>query len=323
MGVAYNWSLIKLVRMIVQILENKFDCVIAIEGSRGLGKSTLAYWIAKKVALEFKKKGVKDYRFSPKRVLLYQRDEVIRFFHSWKRTGIADEMINVTFNRDFYDTEQKDLIKMINMNRDHCNLFLSCVPQFQNLDNQIKNLVKLRLTVVRRGVAIVQTPNRSIYSKDKWDQAINERIERRWIEKKIQNPHYAKLTTFRGILKFPKLTDKQEAIYQVIKNEKRNIVAKEQMGIGEDGKVEEEKSPVDIAYNKLLKGEIRNGQILDGIAMAHERSPESFHKSLRDRLKKEGKDHRLASYYWENKNKKGGAVMGEAQEIAELIKGIE
>lgn len=316
MAIVVNWSMIKLVCMIVKILQNKFDCVIVIEGNRGLGKSTLAYQIARGVATQFKKiQKTKDYLFNPRYALLYTRKEVIRFFHKWRRIGVADEMINVTFNRDFYDSDQKDLIKMINMNRDHCNLFLACVPQFQNLDNQVKNLVKIRITVVRRGIAIIQTPNKSIYSKDKWDQALNEKIERKWMAKGITNPHYSKLTTFRGILKFPKLRAKAEEIYQKVKDDKRNIVAREQMGI-EDV---DEQDAYDLAIIKLKAGEIRNGSVLDGIAYASEITPETFRRGIANRLKKQGVNHKLSEYYWERKNRSKVAPTEQDDEIAKLI----
>jgi len=138
MGMHIVWSLRKLVNGICDRLLNKFDVVLIVEGRRGLGKSTLAYKLMMLVRREMRIRGVKGYIFSPKRDLLYQRKEVLNFFHKRKHSGIADEMIGVTFNRDFYNEDQKDLIKMINMNRDHNNFFIACVPQFKSLDTQIK-----------------------------------------------------------------------------------------------------------------------------------------------------------------------------------------
>lgn len=297
-----QWTLPKMVSMIVRILNNKFDCFIIIEGNRGLGKSTLAIHLARRVAREFKKMGSENYKFHWDHTLVYTKKETKRFWHKWRAIGIGDEMINVTFNRDFYDNEQKDIVKMINMNRDHTNLFIACVPQFQTLDSQIKNLCKIRITVVRRGLCVIQTPNQTIYVKDKWDQATNEKIERDWIKKGITRPHYTRLTTFRGLMKYPALRPQAEAMYQKVKDRKRNLVAKEEMGIdAEDG--EKQKDPHELALEMLLNGQIKNGTFLDGFAQAHGINPASFQNNLRAKLKKQGENHQLASYYWEKKAK--------------------
>lgn len=294
------WSLKRFVKTIEGTLDYKFDCFIVIEGNRGLGKSTLAIHIARRVAKEMKKKGLDKYKFSWNNSLLYSQKEVINFIHKWFVNGIADEMINVTFNRDFFSQGQKDVIKMMNMNRDHGNLLTACVPQFQTLDSQIKNLCKIRLTVVRRGLAIVQTPNRTVYAKDKWDQATNEKIEREWLKKGITRPKYSKLTTFRGLLHFPPLSEKQEKKYQEIKDKKRNVIAKEQMGIEE----EEEENPTNMALRMLKEGKIRNNVYLEGFAVAHGEKPSSFKEKLKRELKKEGRSHYLQDYFWEKKKTK-------------------
>jgi len=98
-----KWSMINLIRMIVKILQNEFDCFMVIEGNRGLGKSTLAIHLARGIAREFKKIGSSDYKFHWRNTLIYTKKETKHFWHKWKSLGIADEMINVTFNRDFYN----------------------------------------------------------------------------------------------------------------------------------------------------------------------------------------------------------------------------
>jgi hypothetical protein len=297
-----KWNMTKMVWVITNMLQNKFDAVIVIEGNRGLGKSTLAIQLARRVAREFKKQGSQDYKFHWSNSLVYTKKETKRFLHKWDSIGIADEMINVTFNRDFYNSEQKDIIKLLNMNRDHCNLFISCVPSFATLDSQIKNLCKIRITVVRRGMCIIQTPNQTIYIKDKWDQATNEKIERGWLMKGITKPHYTKLTTFRGVMKFSKLREKSELKYQKVKDKKRNLVAKEEMGITDDK--EKETDPVNIAINMLKAGKVKNGTFLDGIAQGHGMNCSTFKDKIRRKLKNQGGDHKLTNYYWEIKAKK-------------------
>jgi len=302
MGRILRWSLSGTAKTIVKRLDNKFDCFIVIEGNRGLGKSTLAIHLARRVAREFKKKGRKEYKFNWDHSLIYTKKATKQFWHRWRSIGIADEMINVTFNRDFYNDEQKDIIKMINMNRDHTNLFIACVPQFQTLDSQIKNLCKIRITVVRRGLCVMQTPNQTIYVKDIWDQKTNEKIERDWMRKGITRPHYSKLTTFRGLLHFPALRPKAEEKYQEVKDRKRNAVAKEQMGIGvDDGEIDQD--PREIAYKMLLDRKIKNGAFLDGFSHAHNINPATMQSNLRGKLTKDHKSTALTEYYWDKKLK--------------------
>jgi hypothetical protein len=292
------WSLRRLVNAICDRLTNKFDVFMIIEGKRGLGKSTLAYILMCRVRREMKKREVEGYKFSPRQDLLYQRDDVIKFFHKRKHSGVADEMINVTFNRDFYQEQQKDLVKMINMNRDHNNFFIACVPQFKNLDSQIKNLCSMKITVVRRGISIVHTPNKTIYARDIWDEAFNEKIEREWMKGGLKNPRYSKLSTYRGFLNFPKLSEKQENIYQKIKDDKRNIIAQDK------GIEEKKKDPFNIIYEKLINKQVKNTEILDGMIFAYDLDPEKIKGKIRRKLKEEKKKTALTSYYYDEKKSK-------------------
>jgi adenylate kinase family enzyme len=289
----------------------------------GTGKSTLAIKIAKRTHGLFRKmrKQLKaevghggelqikanDYYFNPKlqlefprtrRYLLYTKEDVTNFFNKWKRIGIADEMINVAFNREFWNEDQKNLIKIMNMNRDHCNMLLMCIPQFQVLDNQIKNLCKIRITVVRRGIAVIQTPNKTIYNKDIWDSAVNEKIEREWIKKGGVKPAYNKLTTYKGLLLFRKLTEKDQDIYDKIKNQERNIIAGD-LGVTDIDK----KEPLDLVVERLLSGGVKNSAMLDGMAFALGENTQTFRRKLRSKLEKMGKPSSLAYFFWDKKEK--------------------
>lgn len=317
--VVMKWNLNKLNLMITKMLLNKFDCFIAIEGNRGLGKSTLAWHIAKGVSNNFRKiakeTGGKNspyfnhHRFNPasqiknpdkNKFIVYKRDDVINFYNEWNKTAIGDEAINVAFNREFWAEDQKNLIKMINMNRDHCDLFIACVPQFQTMDNQIKNLCKIRITVVRRGLAVIQTPNKTIYNKDKWDSANNERIEREWLKRGSGMPQYSRLNTFRGVLRFKKLSPKSQSIYDKIKIEERNVIRKD-LGVT-DG--EKKKDPVENLVDTLVRGGIRNSNTLEGFAMSMGVTVDGLRNQIRKKLLKRGMKTSVADYYWDKKAKK-------------------
>ena len=315
------WNLDKFSLMVARTLLNKFDCFIIIEGMRGLGKSTLAWHIGKKVNNIFLRivketggeespyynhhlfKPSKQLKFPEKyKYIVYKRDDVINFFDKWHQTAIADEMINVAFNREFWSEDQKNLIKLINMNRDHCNLLIACVPQFQVLDNQIKNLCKIRITVSRRGLAVIQTPNRTIYNKDRWDTANNERIEREWLRKGTGLPQYSRLNTFRAMMKFPALSLEEQKIYDKIKFLERNTIKKD-LGVDEEKEKKEDKKedPLEKIYNRLINGQIRNAQVLDGFADAIGMTGNSLKNKLAKRLMKENRPSILSSYYWDGK----------------------
>lgn len=279
----FRWSIGRLCKLIEEMQTNKFDVIIIIEGNRGLGKSTLAYHIANRV---------KTHSFSPKKDIMYKRKEIIDAFNNrWHSTFWADEMINVSFNRDFYDQDQKKLIKIINMNRDHCNLFIACVPQFQTLDNQIKNLCKIRITVVRRGLAIVQTQNRSIYSTDRWDSGVNEKIEREWLKNGISKPRYARLTTFRGIMNFGDLTPNQRAEYEEIKRAKRNEIKQEQEAEDQSNR------PADRLYALLRDGKIGTRQMFDNMCLAMGLKPLNVMQNIRIRMRNEGDNTKFQDFF--------------------------
>jgi hypothetical protein len=319
---------------IVKMLTNRFDCVIVFEGKRGLGKSTLAWHIARKVAKLMRQiidatggenSPYKDfYEFRPImqlrspmkfRYIEYKRDGILKFFDNWHRTCIGDEMVTSAFNRDFWNEEQKNLIKVMNMNRDHCNLFMMCVPQFQVLDNQIKNLTKIRITILRRGLAVMQSPNPTIYSKDIWDSAVNEKIERKWMMEG-KKPKYQRLTTFRGYIKFKPLTRKEQEIYDKIKNYERNVMKKD-LGISDDKK---ENDWFEKLYAKLVGGAVKNMHFIVGMGEAMGVKESAIKHRLRNRLIEDNKTPTISSYFYDKKARKEGIVEENEQEVMQDIK---
>lgn len=327
----FKMSLKQLCELIVLTLLNKFDFFLVIEGNTGTGKSTLAVHIARGVRAEFKRlfslkedtveyyykkviekqhvtmeefcehllelKKKKAYNYNPYHDLIYDQKTMLRGLTSWDRIIIPDELINITFNRDFHGDMQKKIIKAINMFRDHKNLIIASVPQFQTLDVQIKNLTKMRISIAKRGAGIIQTPNKIIYARDKWDSANNEKIEREWLLHG-NKPKYKKLTTARGIIRFPQLTKKIEEEYQKIKNEKRSNIVEKDMGITI---TEEKKEPFDIIYEQLNEKKIRNIHQFDGMCLAYNLDPETIRAKASRKLIKDCKTGSLKEFFWDKK----------------------
>ena len=86
-----------------------------------------------------------------------------------------------------------------------------------------------------------------------------------------------------------------------VKDVKRNLVAKEEMGI--DLEEEMERDPYVVMIKMLKEGRVKNGTFVDGFAEANNIKPQTFTNGLRTKLKEKGVDHLIANYYWEKKAK--------------------
>lgn len=219
---AYNplarvkWSLKDLVGLIKLRQQNKFDANIVVSGDRGNGKSTC---IAKLMYL------TKIY--NPKKHQVYAREEVIKLL-ALQKYGLCfdDEAINSGYKRDFQSKGQQELIKIVTAYRDNFNVYASAIPNFFNLDKDLRDLVFIHIHVIERGLGVLHMPIQGrLYSADKWDTKNNARLEDKWNKQKSTNPDYKipyhKLSTFRGYVYFEDLTIKQRELYEQIKTEKR------------------------------------------------------------------------------------------------------
>ena len=333
MAVIWNWSMTQLIKTIVCTLLNKFDFFLVVDGGTGIGKSTLSVGIATRVKREFsrlrkleiksveyyyerlklKEKGISEeefikklmdfdkehaYGFTFKTGLIYNQTEMQDLLNKWHTIGICDELITTLFNRDFYSTEQKNIIKLTNISRDHSNLVILCIPNFSSMDTQMKGLCKMRITVVRRGLGVIQCPTRSLYNKDHWNMAFNEKQEKSF--KNMKRPNYSRLTTFRGLLRFNKLHDSIEAKYQIVKDEKRGQIVNEEMGMKKKG---EDKDIVDRTIDQLTSNGIRNMNVIEGIAIGNGMTLTQFRAKISRRLQKAGKNSVLKTYFWDHKTK--------------------
>lgn len=241
MGVWQRLTFKQLIRQIQIRVIKKFDCIIFIEGETGSGKSSLAYKIADGLNIEhYPVSEQKGYHlnpdgsdrvfslFKPKRDIIFTREDLIKHYATKNNSIIlADELINVAFLRDFYQEEQKNLIKILNMYRDSYNIFIGCVPLFAQLDKQIQNRCAIKITIKSRGFALVHLPLDSNFKPDKWDTRTNEKIENTWTNKGGLRPRYSQLTTLAGFLIFADLTPNLRREYELIKTEKRSRITKE------------------------------------------------------------------------------------------------
>ena len=184
---------------------------------------------------------------------------------------------------------------MLNMYRDNFNVYGMAIPNFYDLDKNLRDLVKIHIHMIERGFGVVHVANDgSLYSEDKWDIRQNKRIEDRWAKARMKNPNYRpkynRLTTFRGYVRFTDLTFKQRELYEDIKVTKRKAVYEEEMKIEEDGG-----GFYDRIMIRLKSGEITN-KVLQEICMANGLKFSAVSSLLNTKLRDEGIKERLGDY---------------------------
>jgi len=228
---------------------NKLDFNIAVTGARGSGKSTLLFKIF--VRLD---------GFKPKEHIVYSRPEVIQLITSQMNGYVFDdEAITSSYKREFQNTEQQELIKVLNMYRDSFNIYGICIPDFYSLDKDIRKLVKMHIHVISRGIGVIHcSKGDRIYSNDPWDIEYNQKIEQSWSKYQKFHPNwippYHKLSTFVGYIYFNDMTPAQRELYESIKKSKRDAL----YGADKDKKINSEKNKFDNLYIKYKNGEIDN-----------------------------------------------------------------
>jgi len=272
------WSLKDLVGIAKDRQNNEFDCNMVITGPRGNGKSSCAF----KFHSRFK-------GFKPWKHLIYSRKDVMKLVEKLRYGNILDdEAIRTGYKRNFFDQDQKLLIQILNMYRDNFNIYIACLPNFYTLDKDLRDLFKIHIHIIERGLGVVHLPNESsLYSEDKWDIKYNRKVEESWAKRKQKNinfkPKYNKLTTFRGFIHIPKLTAKQEALYKEIKETKRKMMYEEE--------IKEEENGTQGFYDRLLV-RIKDGNVsketLQEIALANGLKYSSVSSLLNVKLKDEG-----------------------------------
>ena len=281
-------------------IDNQFDANIVISGARGTGKSTLAWKIASKFDC-----------FDPWKHIVYDRDSVIELLATQKRGVIwDDESINSGFKRSFYDKDQQQLIKYLNMYRDKFNVFIMCIPNFYDLDKAMRSLVKIHINIIRRYddyalAAIHIADNSANYSTDPWATAVNLKKEMAWQKVRQRNPNflppYHKLTTFVGYLKYGDVSPKERELYQTIKDSKRKELHDKEKA------EEEKKDPISQAYEKtidlLMDGKFTTSYEIQRQALIFGIKLETFKNRIREKLRERGEEKSLMEILKDNKER--------------------
>lgn len=152
--------------------------------------------------------------------IAFEREEVIKWVneHNNKEVVVVDEAVNVAYNRDFLNKEQKQLNKIMDMTRDrNLGIFL-CLPNFKNCDVHIRHRAKIWVYVEKRGCALVFIAPKNPAKSDKWDLKLLENLWSKGKDLSVTFP------PFHSTLNFNKLPADVEKVYKKIKDEKRSKI---------------------------------------------------------------------------------------------------
>jgi hypothetical protein len=212
-----SWDYV--VTLIKKSQAKELDSTICLSGFVGEGKSTLAINFAKKY---YNLNTQEKFRDFCNKWLIYSRDQLKDAVVNHKEKCIvSDEAVNMLFKRDFMQGTQKNLLKVLDVCRDHKHMFIFNIPSFWALDQHtVQTRVKLWILVEKQKFAHFFRPIRNPFTKDVWLRDYNEKL---FLKKKsfTRSPNY--ITT----LTFPPLTDEEYKIYWEVKTAKKLLATDE------------------------------------------------------------------------------------------------
>lgn len=211
--------------LIHKIVKSDRGVNLAVSGETGEGKSTFLIQLQQ----EYSKIANMHWDFDH---VTWERKELLRWIDGEgdDKEGqkpeysalLADELITMFFSQDWYETEQKDAVKILNMCRDRHLFIGGNTPNFFDLTSKIRDRFRFYVFVPERGTAWVLVPEKNPFTKDRWNTRENMKIVRRYGVTK--SPNYA------FTVNFGPLSEEDEKKYLSIRNKKRIQAVKDENG---------------------------------------------------------------------------------------------
>lgn len=200
-----------------KLLKSDRDCVMAVSGFTGEGKSCFLTQLQKKYS---EVSGTK-WSFDN---MTWSRDELFKWIdgEGEKRKGqkpeytaiMSDELISMFYRRNWYQEPQKAAIELFNKCRDRHLFVGGNVPDFWDLDSGFQKRVRFYVYIYKRGIAWVFEQENNPFSADPWNVNDNKKNFR-----KQKNPY--RLVNFITQIRFNDWTPEDKKDYYKIRNEKR------------------------------------------------------------------------------------------------------
>jgi hypothetical protein len=240
-----------------------FDVLAAVTGPKGVGKSSLAIQISRKI-LEFQ-----DKEFEPERHVAYLYEDVIDKINELDEHEplIIDEAVNVMMSEDWNKIESKYLKKVFAKLRVRHLIVFLCIPEFSWLDKKYREgMVNFWLFVPTRGFFILFTPKIFTAKEDKWELDRLENILKGMNysdivkEKELTKNLESRIATLPTHLTLGAFEPVPKEIYEKYL-ELRKAAIEKSSEQGEVLKIEASKIPILIKINEMKNLGITNKEI--------------------------------------------------------------
>lgn len=166
-------------KLLIERTKANFDNIVIVDSGsvKGTGKSTFCL----EMDLEICK--LMGYEFDMMEIVVFDPtnakivDKVKMKPDAWPIH--VDEASKVAYKRNFADDSQKQLIIFVNVCRKHHKIIFINNPSFWGLDKDLLELADFRVTILKRGMAIIRGKSANPETLDKWmrkktDEAIEK-----------------------------------------------------------------------------------------------------------------------------------------------------
>jgi hypothetical protein len=148
--------------------QEDWDSLIIVESgaTKGTGKTTFSIQLCKAICEKI------NYTYDIKKLMILDAtEEKIRKLSIELIKGVpihVDEAIFIAYKRDYNEDATKKFVKFINICRKYGHPIILNIPWFWDLDKDIRNLCDFRITVPKRGLALLRQKDINTDTEDLW-----------------------------------------------------------------------------------------------------------------------------------------------------------
>jgi hypothetical protein len=209
------------VRDIRQRIRNKFDSIILHTGENGEGKTTDTIQLAKRISFENFKIDKNYVKLSPTFNDLLEFIEKKPFYS----TLALDEAIDLIYKMYWNTSEQKKVNQLMVKCRKDFKCLIFCIPRLTDANEYFRNdRIMFHLYTPKRGKTFIFRKNSTLFNKDAFCVAENEKILKRELRGKTMHEvpledYYRALRKLKGYIgefSFEPLSPEEEQAYDEV-----------------------------------------------------------------------------------------------------------